>query len=437
MAYTRDESFLGHVHRHPAHMEYEHVADADGRLVAVRLRLVLDGGAYASSSPAVVANAATLGCGPYAVPNARIEATVAYTNNPPSGAMRGFGSVQVAIGYEAQMDRLAARSGWTRSSCAGATRCPRAGSCPPARRSADRCRSRSCSTGSPRCRCPSAPPIRSRFRAARSGRPTARPSCARSATPRASRTSRSPRGTTTPRPRGCAWSAGTAACPPPFAPPPRRSGRACSACRSRSRARSSGIEDVRVEVADTGIASAGSASASRLTWIVGGAVREACRAVAAEVADLPEGSILEAERTYRHGPTKPMDPVTGQGDSHAGFAFVAHRAVVDVDELRARPRARRRARVRAGRRPGGARCPTPRPARTDRRARAQPLSRARRPSARSRPAGSTCRSLPALPRPRPGRRPTRSRSAGVQDVQLSVTIEQQLVHTPTVRRSPP
>ena len=40
---------------------------------------------------------------------------------------------------------------------------------------------------------------------------------------------------------------------------------------------------------------------------------------------------MEAERTYRHAPTHAMDPVTGQGDSHAGFAFVAHRAVVDVD----------------------------------------------------------------------------------------------------------
>ena len=61
MVYSREESFFGHVHRHPAWMRYEHGADEDGRLVYVRAEIVLDGGAYASSTPAVVANAATLG----------------------------------------------------------------------------------------------------------------------------------------------------------------------------------------------------------------------------------------------------------------------------------------------------------------------------------------------------------------------------------------
>ena len=79
------------------------------------------------------------------------------------------------------------------------------------------------------------------------------------------------------------------------------------------------------------MAPAGAAAASRLAWMVGGAVQEACRALADVVAELPEGGVVEAERTYRHAPTRPLDPVTGQGDSHAGFAFVAHRAVVDVD----------------------------------------------------------------------------------------------------------
>jgi CO/xanthine dehydrogenase Mo-binding subunit len=108
MSYAREESFVGHVHRHPATLTYEHAAGPDGRLLRVRAELVFDGGAYASSSTAVVSNAATLAAGPYAVAHARIEATVAYTNNPPCGAMRGFGAPQVAIAYEAQMDRLAA-----------------------------------------------------------------------------------------------------------------------------------------------------------------------------------------------------------------------------------------------------------------------------------------------------------------------------------------
>src|SRR5204863_9641783 len=108
MAYNREESFYGHVHRHPCTMRYEHGATRDGRLVFVRARIVLDGGAYASSSTAVCANAACFACGPYEVANARIDSYVVYTNNPPCGAMRGFGAVQVAFAHEAQMDRLAA-----------------------------------------------------------------------------------------------------------------------------------------------------------------------------------------------------------------------------------------------------------------------------------------------------------------------------------------
>src|SRR3954466_3176472 len=107
IVYNREESFYGHVHRHPCRMRYEHGATRDGRLVFVRARIVLDGGAYASSSTAVGSNAACFSLGPYEVPNARVDAYVTYTNNPPCGAMRGFGAVQVAIGHEAQMDKLA------------------------------------------------------------------------------------------------------------------------------------------------------------------------------------------------------------------------------------------------------------------------------------------------------------------------------------------
>src|SRR5437773_6502320 len=107
MTYGREESFYGHVHRHPAKLFYAHGATKRGELVFVRATIVLDGGAYASSSPAVVANAACFGAGPYRVPNARIHAVGAYTNNPPTGAMRGFGAVQSCFAYEAQMDKLA------------------------------------------------------------------------------------------------------------------------------------------------------------------------------------------------------------------------------------------------------------------------------------------------------------------------------------------
>ena len=72
------------------------------------MRILLDGGAYASSSTAVTSNAASFACGPYRVDNALIESTCVYTNNPPCGAMRGFGAVQTCFAAEAQMDKLAA-----------------------------------------------------------------------------------------------------------------------------------------------------------------------------------------------------------------------------------------------------------------------------------------------------------------------------------------
>ena len=108
IVYSREESFVGHVHRHPAKIWAEHRATRVGRLACVRVRILLDGGAYASSSAAVTANAACFACGPYRVDNALIEATSVYTNNPPCGAMRGFGAVQSCFAHEAQMDKLAA-----------------------------------------------------------------------------------------------------------------------------------------------------------------------------------------------------------------------------------------------------------------------------------------------------------------------------------------
>ncbi len=108
MSYSRPESFVGHVHRHPGKLWYEHGADREGRLVYVKARILLDGGAYASSSTAVIANASCFSCGPYRVPSATIDGIVVYTNNPPCGAMRGFGSVQNCYAHEAQMDKLAA-----------------------------------------------------------------------------------------------------------------------------------------------------------------------------------------------------------------------------------------------------------------------------------------------------------------------------------------
>src|SRR5438477_936855 len=108
MSYGRQESFYGHVHRHPSRIWMRHGALRDGRLVNVQARLLVDGGAYTSTSPAVIGNATTFAAGPYEVPNARLVGIAVFTNNPPCGAMRGFGAGQACFAYEAQMDKLAA-----------------------------------------------------------------------------------------------------------------------------------------------------------------------------------------------------------------------------------------------------------------------------------------------------------------------------------------
>jgi xanthine dehydrogenase D subunit len=108
MVYHRSESFTGHVHRHPAWLRYRHEADEDGRLVRVEARVLIDGGAFASTTSAVLANACYFAVGPYRCDSVAVDGVGTRTNNPPCGAMRGFGAVQVCFAYEAQMDRLAA-----------------------------------------------------------------------------------------------------------------------------------------------------------------------------------------------------------------------------------------------------------------------------------------------------------------------------------------
>jgi xanthine dehydrogenase D subunit len=367
MAYLREESFTGgHVHRHPAWMEYEHHADADGRIVNVRARVWLDGGAYASSSTAVIANATTLAAGPYATPNADLLGTVVYTNNPPCGAMRGFGAVQVAVAYEAQMDKLAAAVG------VGPLEIRRRNALTDGGTTA---------TGQV-VRGPIAtlklldaledhplPPGRDAPHDARD-----LPGATFGAT----------RGEGLRRGVGYAAAFKNIAFSEGFDDPATarvrlavRDGRAVVEVHTAAAEVGQGVVGVQEQVArtelgvsevdvlpaDTAIDSAGSASASRLSWMAGGAVKSACAAVrtavlerAAGVLDERESALglrdggvwrggervldlaqligdrpVECTRTYRHAPTEPLDPLTGQGDAHAGFAFVAHRAVVDVD----------------------------------------------------------------------------------------------------------
>ncbi|MBI3668422.1 MAG: selenium-dependent xanthine dehydrogenase [Acidobacteria bacterium] len=108
---TREESIRIHPKRHPMILHYTVGADAEGRLQAVRARIIGDTGAYASVGGKVLERAAGHSCGPYRVPNVDIEAKAVYTNNPPSGAMRGFGANQAAFAIEGMLDRLAEKVG--------------------------------------------------------------------------------------------------------------------------------------------------------------------------------------------------------------------------------------------------------------------------------------------------------------------------------------
>ena len=111
MVYNREESFVGHIHRHPARIWAEHRATRAGQLVAVRMRILIDGGAYASSSTAVISNACFLRAVQGWPSRTCRRGLAVYTNNPPCGAMRGFGAVQTCFAAEAQMTNSRAELG--------------------------------------------------------------------------------------------------------------------------------------------------------------------------------------------------------------------------------------------------------------------------------------------------------------------------------------
>ena len=111
LALSRADSLRFHVKRHPFWLDYTVGCDAEGRLLAVRARIVGDNGAYASVGGKVLERAAGHACGAYRVPNVDVEARAVYTNNPPSGAMRGFGANQANFAIEGMLDILAEQVG--------------------------------------------------------------------------------------------------------------------------------------------------------------------------------------------------------------------------------------------------------------------------------------------------------------------------------------
>jgi xanthine dehydrogenase D subunit len=393
MVYSREESFFGHVHRHPAKLYYQHAAMADGTLVSVTARTYLDGGAYTSSSPAVAANAATLGAGPYQVPNVSIDVYAAFTNNPPCGAMRGFGAVQACFAYESQMDELARRLGIDpvevriRNAMSEGSVMPTGqvvDSAAPVAELLRRVSAAPLPTG-PEPSGPADPKPSGPAGAARSGSagpaPTREPDL-RELPGGVSNTTHG-EGVV----RGVGFGIGiknvgfsegfddystarvrlevvagepavtvhTAAA---------EVGQGLVTVQAQIARTELGVENVVIHPADTTVGSAGSSSASRQTYVTGGAVRAACAAVRdvlfgrvarrygvpladltlaggkigsgsagilADLASLLGDEVIEETVTWRHRPTHPIDPETGQGNAHVQYAFAAHRAVVDVD----------------------------------------------------------------------------------------------------------
>ena len=108
---SREESIRMHVKRHPLRMTYTLGCDKQGRLTAVKARIIGDTGAYASVGDKVLQRACGHSCSAYDVANVDVEAYCVYTNNPPAGAMRGFGSNQANFAMEGALDRLAEKAG--------------------------------------------------------------------------------------------------------------------------------------------------------------------------------------------------------------------------------------------------------------------------------------------------------------------------------------
>jgi len=105
--WSREESIIGHHKRHPYHIHTKWGATKEGKLIAAETQIYADGGAYAYTSTKVLGNATLLVCGPYEIPNVKIDSMAIYTNNLPNGAFRGFGGPQALFAAETQMNRIA------------------------------------------------------------------------------------------------------------------------------------------------------------------------------------------------------------------------------------------------------------------------------------------------------------------------------------------
>ncbi len=111
MVLTREESLRVHVKRHPAKMHFKTGADASGHVLALQAKILLDTGIYCSLGLDILENTVVFSAGPYYIPNLKVFGESWYTNNVPSGAMRGFGVNQIAAALEQNMDAMAEKLG--------------------------------------------------------------------------------------------------------------------------------------------------------------------------------------------------------------------------------------------------------------------------------------------------------------------------------------
>jgi CO/xanthine dehydrogenase Mo-binding subunit len=340
MSYGRQESFYGHVHRHPSRIWMRHGARNDGTLVNVQARLLVDGGAYTSTSPAVIGNATTFAAGPYEVPNARLNGTAVFTNNPPCGAMRGFGAVQACFAYEAQMDKLAdvlkldplelRLKNALHTGSVLPTGQPLTGAAP-VRECLERLRDIPLPTeDSPLDRDPMLLPggagnvghgeaLKRGVGVAVGYKNLGYSEGFDDSSEAWVRVWPDKDG------QGPLAEVKTAAV---------EVGQGLDTIVTQIAKTELGIERVLVCPPDTAIGSAGSSSASRQTMMTGGAVQLACQAVKVEIDK--QGGLanlrrpVEATKVFHHRRTGKLD-ANGQGDPHVTFAFGAARAVVEVD----------------------------------------------------------------------------------------------------------
>ena len=358
MIYDRNESFLGHVHRHPAKIWYRHHATEDGQIVKVEGKIILDGGAYASTTSAVLANACCFSTGPYRVPNAQIEGWGVRTNNPPCGAMRGFGNVQTCFAIEAQMDKVAKALGIDPVELRLINALEQGDTIITGQKITGAAPVKEVISSLDDHPMPGPAENNLLARPGGTGRTTDQKHIKRGVGFAVSiKNLMFAEGFDDSSEALCQVEDGNVAIHTACV----EVGQGFITLIHQIAEEVLGTSDITIIPADTSIGSAGSTSASRQTWMSGGAVLKACEAVVVKlieqifedegvkyenfngtlvsedgtktipVSEALKGRSFHEKIVHRHAPTFPLNN-KGQGDAHVSFAFASHRAVVDVDQ---------------------------------------------------------------------------------------------------------